>query len=266
MVDVRDRWAAGATYEEFMGRWSRRLAARFVSWLRIAPAVHWLDVGCGTGALASAICSHGAPASVVGCDTAEPFIEFAREHSPDARVSFVVGGVGNLPGRGDGYGSVTSLLALNFFPNPEAAVHEMRSLTAPQGTVSACVWDYAGRMEFLRHFWDAAAALDPTARALDEGTRFPVCHPTALTGLFHGSGLRDVRCEPLEIPTAFASFDDYWRPLLGGTGPAPSYIASLDGDRRDLLARRLDATLPRGGGGAIALTAQAWAVRGTVYP
>src|SRR5688500_10916534 len=120
MVDVRDRWAAGATYEEFMGRWSRRLAARFVSWLRIPPAVHWLDVGCGTGALASAICSHGAPASVVGCDTAEPFIEFAREHSGDARVSFVIGGTGNLPGRRDGYGSVTSLLALNFFPDPEA--------------------------------------------------------------------------------------------------------------------------------------------------
>ena len=264
MVDVRDRWAAGSTYEEFMGRWSRRLALRFVSWLRIPRGVHWLDVGCGTGALANAICSHGAPASVVGCDTAEPFIEFAREYSRDALVSFVVGGVGGLPRRREGFGSVTSLLALNFFPDPGSAVQEMRSLTAPQGTVSACVWDYGGGMEFLRHFWDAAAALDSTARELDEGTRFPLCHPKALTGLFHGSALSDIRCEPLEIPTAFVSFDDYWRPLLGGTGPAPSYVASLDAKRRELLAQRLDATLPRGRDGAIALTAQAWAVRGTV--
>jgi SAM-dependent methyltransferase len=264
MTDVRDKWAAGSTYEEFMGRWSRRLAPRFVSWLQIPRGAHWLDVGCGTGALANAICSHGEPASVIGCDTAEPFIEFAREHSRDARVSFVVGGVGSLPRRRGGYGSVTSLLALNFFPDPPAAVHEMRSLAAPQGTVSACVWDYGDGMEFLRHFWDAAAAVDSTARELDEGSRFPLCRPEALTDLFHGGGLGDVRCEPVEIPTAFASFDDYWQPLLGGTGPAPSYIASLDADRRELLARRLDATLRRGPSGTIALTARAWAVRGTV--
>jgi SAM-dependent methyltransferase len=264
MTDVRDKWAAGSTYETFMGRWSRRLAPRFVSWLRIPRGVHWLDVGCGTGALAYAIGSHGHPASVVGCDTAAPFIEFARTHSPDARVSFVVAGVGRLPRRPEGYGSVASLFALNFFPDPGAAVREMRSLAAPQGTVSACVWDYADGMDFLRHFWDAAATVDSRARALDEGRRFPLCQPVALTDLFRGVGLGDVRCEPVEIPTAFASFDDYWQPFLGGTGPAPSYVASLDADRRELLARRLDATLPRGPKGAIALTARAWAVRGIV--
>jgi SAM-dependent methyltransferase len=265
MTDLRDTWAAGSTYEAFMGRWSRRLAPRFVSWLGIPRGVHWLDVGCGTGALADAICSHGDPASVLGCDTAEPFIAFARAHSPDARASFVVGGVGSLPRRIGGYGSVTSLLALNFFPDPGAAVHDMRSLAAPRGTVSACVWDYGDGMEFLRHFWDAAEAVDSTARELDEGSRFPLCHPEALTDLFRGGGLGDVRCEAVEIPTVFAGFEDYWRPLLGGTGPAPSYVASLDADRREFLARRLDATLPRGSGGAIPLTARAWAVRGTAH-
>jgi SAM-dependent methyltransferase len=233
--------------------------------LRIPRGVHWLDIGCGTGALANTICSHCDPASVIGCDAAEPFIEFAREHSRDPRVSFVVCGVGSLPRRSGGYGSVSSLLALNFFPDPGAAVQEMRSLAAPQGTVSACVWDYKEGMEFLRHFWDAAEAVDSTARVLDEGSRFPLCHPEALTDLFHGGGLGEVRCEPVEITTAFASFDDYWQPLLGGTGPAPSYVASLDEDRRELLARRLDGTLRRGPGGTIALTARAWAIRGTVH-
>ena len=94
--------------------------------------------------------------------------------------------------------------------------------------------------------------------------RFPLCHPDALTALFRDGSLGDVRCAPLEIPTAFANLDDYWRPLLGGTGPAPSYVASLDADRRELLARTLDATLPRGPDGVISLVARAWAVRGTV--
>jgi hypothetical protein len=117
-------------------------------------------------------------------------------------------------------------------------------------------------MELLRHFWDAAAAVDPTARELDEGGRFPVCHPDALTDLFRRGGLGDVRCEPIEIATEFASFQDYWRSFLGGTGPAPSYVASLDDERRTTMARKLEETLRRRPGGVTALRARAWAVRG----
>jgi hypothetical protein len=156
------------------------------------------------------------------------------------------------------------LFALNFFPDPEAAVHEMQSITAPQGTVSACVWDYSDGMQFLRHFWDAASVVDSAARELDEGNRFPLCRRDTLTALFRRGDLADVRCEAIEIPTAFATFEDYWRPLLGGTGPAPSYVASLDAARRAILARRLEETLRRGQDGTIGLTARAWAVRGTV--
>ena len=107
--------------------------------------------------------------------------------------------------------------------------------------------------------------MNSTARELDEGNRFPLCHPDALTDLFRDAGLRDVRCEPIEIPTVFSSFDDYWQPLLGGTGPAPSYVASLDADGRETLARTLERKLRRGPDGTIVLTARAWAVRGTVH-
>lgn len=78
--------------------------------------------------------------------------------------------------------------------------------------------------------------MDPAARELDEASRFPLCRPDTLTALFRGSGLGDARCEPVEISTPFASFDDCGRPFLGGTGPAPSYVASLDADRRAILA------------------------------
>jgi SAM-dependent methyltransferase len=247
-----------------MGRWSRCLAPEFISWLRFPPGVHWLDVGCGTGALADAICSHADPASVVGCDPAASFVEFARERSRDARQSFVIAGIGNMPRRAGGYGSVTSLLALNFVPDAEDAVREMLAVAAPRSTVSACVWDYSDGMLLLRHFWNAAASLDSAASALDESNRFPLCRRDALTALFRHSGLSDVRCEPIEIRTAFASFDDYWHPFLGGTGPAPSYVASLDANRRSALARKLAETLRREPDGSIALTARAWAVRGAV--
>ena len=262
MLGLSDKWAAAATYEDFMGRWSRLLAPRFVSWLSVRQSVHWLDVGCGTGALADAICAVAKPASVVACDPSEPFVEYARQHQVDPRVSFVVAAVGHLPTRPGGFDSVTSLLALNFFPEPEAAIEEMRRIAATKGVVSACVWDYAGRMEFLRRFWDSVAALDPNATERDEGRRFPICRPDALTSLFRGGGLSDVVCESIEIPTRFSRFAEFWTPFLGGTGPAPSYVASLEPRQRESLAQHLDRSLPREPDGAICLVANAWVVRG----
>lgn len=260
---MTDSWAAGLAYEDFMGRWSRGLASRLVSWMSVRSSAHWLDVGCGTGALTDAICGDAEPASVVACDPAAPLIEHARRHRGDPRVSFHVLPVGRLPARPGGFDAIASSLALNFFPDPASAVEEMRSLCAHGGVVAACVWDYAEGMGFLRRFWDAAVALDPDAAALDEGRRFPICQPGALETLFRGTGLAHVASTALELPTRFGSFEDYWRPLCGGTGPAPAYVATLDPARRDALASRLHRSLPRDADGGIPLTARAWAVRGT---
>jgi SAM-dependent methyltransferase len=228
----------------------------------VRPTASWLDVGCGTGALAEAICGGANPASVVACDPSEPFIEYARKRQRDPRVSFVVAGIGHLPTRPGGFDSVSSLLALNFFPRPEAALAELRRITAVNGVVSACVWDYAGRMEFLRCFWDSVAAVDPGAAELDEGRRFPICRPDALEALFLEASLADVVSGSIEIPTRFSTFAEFWKPFLGGTGPAPSYVAGLDSRHREALATRLEGSLPREPDGAISLVARAWVVRG----
>jgi hypothetical protein len=128
--------------------------------------------------------------------------------------------------------------------------------------VAAYVWDYAGRMELIRQFWDAAAALDPAAAGLDEGRRFPLCRPGPLAALFAGAGLAGVATRPIDVPTRFADFDDYWSPFLGGQGPAPGYAMSLDPQRRSALREALRARLPAAADGSIALTARAWAVKG----
>ena len=38
-----------------MGRWSRLVAPRFVPWLQVPAGQRWSDVGCGSGALTSAV-------------------------------------------------------------------------------------------------------------------------------------------------------------------------------------------------------------------
>jgi SAM-dependent methyltransferase len=257
-----DKWLAGEAYEGYMGRWSRPLARVFIEWLNPKPSAHWLEVGCGTGALTSAICDFSEPASVVACDPSEPFIEHARNNLSGARASFVVAGAGALPSRDGGFDAVVSGLVLNFLPDPGQALASICERLRPGGIVAAYVWDYAEGMEFLRCFWEEAVASDARAAVLNEGTRFPICRPPALASLFQAAGLTQVETGRLEIPTNFDGFDDYWTPFLRGTGPAPSYVASLDPPSRELLRERLRRRLCPEGYGRIQLRARAWAVRG----
>lgn len=257
-----DGWLLGDAYEAYMGRWSRTVAREFVAWLGMQPQAHWLEVGCGTGALTSAICDLGQPASVVACDPSDSFVEHARKLLPDTRASFVTAGVENLPARQDGFDAVVSGLVVNFIPDPGNAVASMRERLRPGGTVAAYVWDYAEGMEFLRIFWDAAVAVDSRAIHLDEAQRFPLTRPESLGSLFQSAGLANVETHALEIPTNFDSFDDFWTPFLRGTGPAPSYVARLDPGQREALRGHLRRRLHGDGSTKIQLRARAWGVRG----
>jgi SAM-dependent methyltransferase len=224
--------------------------------------MRWLDVGCGTGALTSAILHAADPALVLGCDPAEPFVEHARKTVLDDRVSFVSAGVGELPEIEGGYDAIVSGLVFNFLPSPGEALKAMLACLRPGGLVGAYVWDYAGRMDFLRLFWAEAAALDSQAGELDEGLRFPLCQAGALAELLFASGLSGIRQGPIDIRTAFANFSDFWAPFEQGTGPAPSYVAALEPGARAELQQRLRARLTHNHDGPFELVARAWAAAG----
>ena len=125
------------------------------------------------------------------------------------------------------------------------------------------VWDYAGEMQMMRRFWDAAVALNPAALDKDEGRRFPVCRPEPVTALYKNAGLANVEVRAIDAPTVFENFDDYWAPFLGGQAPAPGYCMSLSEDLRAALRDRVRSTLPFRDDGSVHLIARAWAVRGT---
>ena len=177
-------------------------------------------------------------------------------------MSFAVAGAEALPARDGGFDAIVSALVLNFIPEPERALAAMSERAAPGGVIAACVWDYAGGVEFLGCFWEEAVALDPSAAALDESRRFGSWQQAKLSSLFQAAGLTRVEAGTIEIPTDFSDFDDYWQPFLGGTGPAPSYVASLDPTQRGLLKDRLERRFQPGSDGLIRLRARASVVRG----
>lgn len=262
--DRKDVWAIGDAYEPYVGRWSRLVARDFIGWLGLPPERDWLDVGCGTGALSQTILERAAPRRLTGVDPSEGFLSHARQRVADTRAEFRVGDAAALPVPDAAFDAAVSGLVLNFVADPSKAISEMRRATRAGGTVAAYVWDYAGEMQMMRRFWDAAVALDPSASVLDEGPRFPICRPEPLSDLFGRAGQRKVESRAIDVPTVFRDFDDYWSPFLGGQGPAPGYCMALSEERRSALRERLRDSLPVAADGSIHLTARAWAVRGTV--
>ena len=261
-VSTGDRWASGAAYEGYIGRWCRLVAPEFVDWLAQPAGIRWLDVGCGTGILTRTILDRSDPTSVVGVDPSQPFVDHAKESVPDRRVTFRVGSADTTDCDDSSVDVVVAGLVLNFVPDLGAALAEAQRVVQPGGIVAGYVWDYAAGMQLLRRFFDAAIALDPEMRAHDEAVRFPIAHEGCLAAAFEAADLVDVDHRPIDVPTIFRDFDDLWTPFLRGTGPAPAYVVSLDEPARTALRYRLRASLPEEPDGTIRLTARAWAVRG----
>jgi SAM-dependent methyltransferase len=257
-----DTWKSAKSYDDYMGRWSRLVASRFLAWLDIPAKRTWLDVGCGTGALTQAILSTADPESVKAIDPSETFVAYARSQTADKRASYMRGGIEDIDAGTEKFDVIVSGLVLNFMPRPLDGLGLMKRAANNEGTIAAYVWDYSGSMQLLSYFWDTVAELDRERAALHEGRRFAICEPNALTELFDGAGLDNIDVTGIEIPTVFRNFDDYWQPFTWGQGPTGSYCSSLSEQQRQALKDNLRAKLPTEADGSISLTARAWAIRG----
>lgn len=258
-----DSWQAGASYDAYMGRWSRQLAPRFLDWLDAPEGGDWLDLGCGTGSLSAAILAEARPRSLVGIDASDGFVAHAAGAIGDTRATFRQGDAQRLDLPDASCDAVVSGLVLNFVPDRRAMLREMARVVRPGGRLGFFVWDYpGGGIEFMRAFWRAAGSLDPQALDLAEGRRFPDCTEAALGALAAEVWGCETETTALSIPTRFRDFADYWTPFTLGAGPAPGYCVSLPPDRRDALRAKLESDLPKDADGGITLGARAWGVKG----
>jgi len=257
-------FSASAGYERFMGRWSRLLAPRYVAFAGVRDGDRILDIGTGTGALAGALESAAPSSELFGIDPSEAFIAYASQHAKSKRARFEVGDAQALRFMDASFEHAMALLVMNFVPDHKKAFAEMRRVTRPGGTVSACVWDYDAGMQMLRYFWDEVVALDP-AMALKDERHMKLSREGQLGELWKEGGLVNVAEMALSIEQAYSSFEDYWGAFLKGAGPGGAYVVSLGADRRHRLEARLRKRLLGGrDDGPFVLEARAWSVRGEV--
>lgn len=245
-------------YELSMGRWSRRLARHFASFAELDGARRIVDVGCGTGALTAAL----PPASeAVGVDIGEAFLRAAQRKNPSA--NFLRADAAHLPFGEGGFDAALALLVLNFLPDPDAAIAEMRRVTRRGGRIAACVWDFRGGLVFMRVLADTAAALFASGEAFRARQyASPLAEAGGLAAAFRRHGLVAIEETSLTIRMEFARFEDLWAPWLAGQGVIGAYVAGLPAGERAVLGDAMRrAYLAGGGDGPRSFAASAWAAR-----
>jgi len=255
----------GATeaYDWRAGRWSQAVGQSFVEWLSCPSGLRWLEIGCGAGALSRAILEKGEPGKLIGIDPSKEDLAQTRQTLRDGRAEFQQGVMEALPFPDGSFDVIAAGLVFNFLKDTPLAFGEMQRVAVPDGCLAGYVWDFAGEMQVVRRFWDAAIAVDSAAAQADQAVIFPYCTPEALRQLFLVSGLRDVDVQPISATARFPDFVTYWRALTAEDWTGGRFVNALPEIARQAIRKRLYESLPLQDDGSFVLMTRAWAVRGT---
>jgi SAM-dependent methyltransferase len=246
---------AAEAYDRFMGRYSRGLSPQLADLARIGPGLRVLDVGCGPGALVGELVERVGAGRVAAVDPSEPFVDAARQRHPGVDVRQAA--AERLPFADYTFDGALAQLVVHFMKEPIVGLSEMARVTQAGGVVAACVWDHASDGGPLGAFWRAARELDP---AVHDESGLAGVREGHLVELFQATGLlMSIERATLVVRVEHPTFQEWWDPFTRGVGPAGSYVASLDADRRDALRARCRAALPTE---PFIIAARAWAARG----
>ncbi|TAJ39323.1 MAG: methyltransferase domain-containing protein [Reyranella sp.] len=258
MVEQKINFDDGAAYEQMMGIWSRFAGEIFLDWFAPPRGLHWIDVGCGSGAFTELLVERCAPLELQGIDPSEGQLAFARTR-PAARVAeFRQGDAMALPFPADRFDAAVMALVLIFVPDPAKGVAEMVRVVKPGGIVATYMWDMLG----------GGFPLDPVLiemRAMGLAPPRPpqvaASRMEALQELWRGAGLEGLETREIAVQRTFADFDDFWMTTLKSSALGSTVAAMAAGDV-DTLKSRVRARLPASPDGRITYGARAHAIRG----
>jgi 2-polyprenyl-3-methyl-5-hydroxy-6-metoxy-1,4-benzoquinol methylase len=201
---------------------------RVVDQLAPRAGVRWLDLACGTGAVAERAAASGA--SVTGVDLAPALIETARERAAERglQIDYRVGDCEQLELDDASFDAVSSTCGVMFAPDHEASARELARVTRPGGRIALANWTPTGGLARMFKVMAPFMPAPPPSNPFDWGDASRV---RELLGESFELTLEE-HVSTLRMPSAEA----YWELFSTSYGPTKTLADSL-GDRREELHR-----------------------------
>ncbi len=192
------------------------------------PGRRWLDLACGTGAVAERAAARGA--EVTGIDLAPALIETAIERATELglEIDYRVGDCERLDLPDAGFDTVSSICGVMFAPDHAATARELARVTRPGGRLSLANWTPAGGVARMFAMMAPFQPAPPPSSPFDWGDEQRV---RALLGEWFELEL-ETRTSTLRV----SSGEDYWELFSTDFGPTKTLADAL-GARRDELHR-----------------------------
>jgi len=260
MAEPQIHFDDGAGYERMMGKWSRLAGEVFLDWLKPAPALRWIDVGCGNGAFTELLTERCAPAEIQGVDPSDAQLSFARSRHKAGVAHFRQGDAMALPFADDSFDAAAMALVIFFVPDPPKGVAEMARVVRRGGLVASYAWDIEGggfpHEPMLAEM--RAMGLPPV-----RPPSFAAARMENLRALWSGAGLERIETRAIAVQRTFADFDDFWSAALLGAS-IKAAVATMTPEQLETLKQKVHARLGAGHGRPVTISASANAIQGRV--
>jgi SAM-dependent methyltransferase len=191
-----------------------------------SPGVRFLDLACGTGAVAERAAAAGA--SAVGVDLAPALIETARERARERglEIEYRVGDCERLELADASFDAVSSTCGVMFAPDHEAVAGELARVTRPSGRIALANWTPGPGVADLFRIMSPFQPAPPPSSPFDWGDERRV---NELLGEAF-----DVELEKHVSTLELESGEEYWQLFATSYGPTKTLYESL-GDRGEEL-------------------------------
>jgi SAM-dependent methyltransferase len=190
----------------------------------------WLDLACGTGAVAELAARTGA--SVTGIDLSPGLIETAKARAADQGldIDYRVGDCERLGDVEDAsFDIVTSTCGVMFAPDHDATARELARVTKPGGRIGLANWEPQGGVGRMFKVMAPFQPAPPPSSPFDWGDEDRVRE--LLGGAF--DLVLEHHLSTLRVPSG----EDYWQLFSSSYGPTKTLAESLEDDRREELHR-----------------------------
>jgi SAM-dependent methyltransferase len=195
------------------------------------PGERWLDIGCGTGAVAMQAARAGA--DVTGVDLAPELIETAKRRAEEEGldIEYEVGDCEDMRFDDGSFDVVASAVGFSFAPDHRATASELARVTRPGGRLGFVAWSPDGGIGELFRVMAPYSPPPPegAGRMVDWGREDYVRE--LLGEVF------DLRFEERDAPWEIGSGEEAWQLFLDSYGPTKAVAGALDPDRREQLHR-----------------------------